>query len=127
MRRFSPARALVVAILAIASSCASTDAPQAVPDSTPAPAAELDAPTTTADVVNSSAREVAPAEPIEQTPDVVEVVEPELDAEQVITATVLIASGGDLEAAIEAGIVGEAEAEAALSALESGSLDGLFD
>ena len=65
------------------------------------------------------AREVAPL-PAEES-------ELELDAEQIVTAMVLIASGGDLEAAITAELIGEAEAEAALAALETGSIEGLFD
>lgn len=67
----------------------------------------------------SAAREVAEAPEA----DAVD----ELDAEAVVAATLLIASGGDLEAAIDAGIIGEAEAEAALAALEAGSVAGVLD
>lgn len=49
-----------------------------------------------------------------------------LDRGGVIAAVVLIAGGGDLEAAILEGIVTEAEAEAALLALEGGTLDELL-
>jgi hypothetical protein len=50
-----------------------------------------------------------------------------LDPEGVIAATMLIASGGDLEAAISAGLVTEAEAEAALTVLETGDASSILD
>ena len=50
----------------------------------------------------------------------------DLDMADVVAAALLIAGGGDLEAAIAAGLVGEAEADAALDALERGSLDGIL-
>jgi hypothetical protein len=50
-----------------------------------------------------------------------------VDPEGVVTAALLIASGGDLEAAINSGLVDELDAETAIRALESGSLDELFD
>jgi len=49
-----------------------------------------------------------------------------LDAEGVVAAALLIASGGDLEAAISAGLVTEAEANAAIEALDSGTLTDLL-
>ena len=49
-----------------------------------------------------------------------------LDRGGVIAAVVLIAGGGDLEGAILEGVVTEAEAEAALLALENGTLDELL-
>ena len=49
-----------------------------------------------------------------------------LDRGGVIAAVVLIAGGGDLEAAILEGVVTEAEAEAALLALENGTLEELL-
>ena len=51
----------------------------------------------------------------------------ELDPEAIVAAALLIASGGDLEGAISARIVSEAEAEAAIAALEAGTLPDLFD
>lgn len=50
----------------------------------------------------------------------------DLDMADVVAAALLIAGGGDLEAAIAAGLVGEAEADAALDALERGSLDEIL-
>lgn len=50
----------------------------------------------------------------------------DLDMEAVVAAALVIASGGDLEGAISSGLVGEAEAEAALDALERGSLDRIL-
>ena len=46
----------------------------------------------------------------------------ELTNEGVLAAAVLIVSGGDLESAIADGVVTEAEAEAALAAIENGTL-----
>lgn len=51
----------------------------------------------------------------------------DLDPEAVVVAAVLIASGGDLEAAIADGWITEAEAEAALAGIEDGSLAALLD
>lgn len=64
-------------------------------------------------------RTVDEHEPIGDTVDPVV----ELDLEDVVAAALLVASGGDLDAAIAAGLIGEAEADAALDALERGSLD----
>ncbi|MEO0492708.1 MAG: hypothetical protein AAF081_04750 [Actinomycetota bacterium] len=50
-----------------------------------------------------------------------------LDTEMVLTAMVVIAADGDLEAAIAAGIIGEAEAEAALRVLEADSFAEFLD
>lgn len=97
-----------IAILATACGGSAGSEPAAVAD----PSAATDATSTTTittPVIASAARDVGPA--IEDTT-------PDLDPEGIVAATVLIASGGDLEAAIAAGIVGEAEAEAALQALE---------
>ncbi|MEM9464405.1 MAG: hypothetical protein AAGA90_03485 [Actinomycetota bacterium] len=110
----------VVVMLTLFAGCGSEAGPElAEPTPTTTTLAEPDPPPTTMPTVTDSvAREVAPEpEPVP---------EPELDAEQILTATVLIASGGDLEAAITSGIIGEAEAEAALRALESGSIDDLL-
>lgn len=72
---------------------------------------------TLAPVDHSAAREVAPEpEPGPQP----------LDPGGVVAAVVVIAGGGDLEAAILDGVVSEAEAEAALAALEHGTLDELL-
>ncbi|MGY9073283.1 MAG: hypothetical protein ACKVHU_10105 [Acidimicrobiales bacterium] len=45
-----------------------------------------------------------------------------ITSEGVLTAAVLVVSNGDLEGAIASGIVTEAEAEAALAAVENGTL-----
>lgn len=67
----------------------------------------------------------APTEPAAEQPD--PVAPPDaLDRGGVIAAVVLIAGGGDLEAAILEGVVTEAEAEAALLALENGTLEELL-
>ena len=67
----------------------------------------------------------APTEPATEQPD--PVAPPDaLDRGGVIAAVVLIAGGGDLEAAILEGVVTEAEAEAALLALENGTLEELL-
>jgi hypothetical protein len=51
----------------------------------------------------------------------------DLDPEAVVVAAVLIASGGDLEAATADGWITEAEAEAARAGIEDGSLAALLD
>ena len=67
----------------------------------------------------------APTEPAAEQPD--PFAPPDaLDRGGVIAAVVLIAGGGDLEAAILEGVVTEAEAEAALLALENGTLEELL-
>ncbi len=117
-------RRLIGPLLAVVllAGCGSGDAPtlsEPAASATTAAPAELPEPTVPA-ITEGAAREVAPE------PEPVVEAEPGLDAEQILTATVLIASGGDLEAAITAGLIGEAEAEAALRALESGSIDDLL-
>jgi hypothetical protein len=111
---------ILAALLALTvAGCGSSNTPTvAEPPAAPTTTvAEPAATTTTLPAVGLGvAREVAP------------IVEPvvELDTEQVVTAAVLIASGGDLEAAIIAGLIGEAEAEAALRALETGAIEDLL-
>ena len=78
--------------------------------------------TTEADAPETALPDTSAAREVAELPDA-----DELDAEAIVAATVLIASGGDLEAAIDAGIIGEAEAEAALAALEAGSVAGVLD
>jgi len=51
----------------------------------------------------------------------------DLATDGVVAAALLIASRGDLEAAIHSGLVTEREAEAALTALESGDLTQFLD
>ena len=115
-------RLVPIAVMALVmTACGSADVPElSEPAETTSTTLVVETTTTTLPVIAEGiAREVAPA--------IVEPVTPGLDAEQVLTATVLIVSGGDLEGAITAELIGEAEAEAALAALETGSLDDLFD
>lgn len=84
-----------------------------------------DEPTTEVDAPDAALPDTSAAREVAETPES-EAVD-ELDAEAIVAATVLIASGGDLEGAIDAGIIGEAEAEAALAALEAGSVAGVLD
>lgn len=82
------------------------------------------APSTTAAAaapITDVAERVAPvAEPS------VEITGTPLRHEAIVAAAVVIASGGDLEAAILDGVVTEAEAEAALQAIEDGTLGELL-
>lgn len=73
--------------------------------------------TTAAPPIGDGAERVAPA-----TEPSVELPSTALRQEAIVAAAVLIASGGDLEAAILDGVVTEAEAEAALLAIEHGTL-----
>lgn len=109
--------AIAVAALLVAG-CGSGDEPTLnEPTPTTSTSAPVEAPPPTPSITEGIAREVAPEpEPVA-----------ELDTEGVLAATLLIASGGDLEAAITAGIIGEAEAEAALAALETGSILDVLD
>lgn len=117
MRRHLIGAGVLALALAGCGAGAEPTASEPIPPSTTTLAVVSDLTPTLPLIGEGVAREVAPL------PDA----EPELDAEQIVTAMVVIASGGDLEAAITAGIVGEAEAEAALVALEAGSIDDLFD
>ena len=115
--------ALVALIVLASSSCGEQttgpDAGHAAAETTTTVAVA----TTTAALtpIGEAAERVAPvAEPT------VAVTTPELRQEAIVAAAVLIASGGDLEAAILDGIVGEAEAEAALRAIEEGTLGDLL-
>ena len=110
----------VIATATLLGACGSSD-------STPPDVAAEEAPrlveTTTTTSVPVAAE---PSEPADDPFDPM-IPEPEpLDQGGIVTAVVLIAGGGDLEAAILEGVVTEAEAEAALLALESGTLDELL-
>jgi len=83
------------------------------------PAAERTVATTTVSLEPSLSTSAAIS------PDVVD--HGDLDPEAVVVAAVLIASGGDLEAAIVDGWITQEVAEAALVGIEDGSLAALLD
>lgn len=91
-------------------------------DAEPAPAAERSVATST--TLDPEPAEAVPPAANSDAVDADEPAAPDLpsDPAGVIAATVLIASGGDLEAAILAGLVSEDDAEAALAALELGDI-----
>ena len=98
---------IVTTLLVVASACGGG---QQVDETAPDSPDEID---TTADAAERSVGDQV-------------VINADLDLEGVVAAALLVASGGDLEAAIAAGLIGEAEAEAALDALERGSLDAIL-
>ena len=93
-----------------ASTGADSDAVVAVPTTAAA------APTTSAVAVTTTVPEIVEAAPAT-----------ELTSDGVLAAAVIIVSGGDLESAISDGVVTEAEAAAALAALENGTLSDYQD
>ena len=59
--------------------------------------------------------------PIPEVPDVVEPVDGELDGEGVLVAAIVVATG-DIDAALDQGVVTPAEVEAAIRAIDDGTL-----
>lgn len=110
----------IVVVLLVVTSCTSGPEPALgePPPPTPSTTSVGSSEPTEGSIAQQAAREVVPEPAPPRTVD--------LDIEHVVTAAVLIISGGDLEAAITAGLIGEAEAEAAIAALESGSIEHLF-
>ena len=111
-RRCFTSVALVVSgalVLVGAAACSSGPPAEETRPAEPATAARAE-PATAARVVPA-----APAEPVEG------------DPESVVVAAMILATGGDLDAALADGVVTTGDVELARSGLADGSLDGLFD
>ena len=88
-------------------------------------------PTPTVDDAQSAARSVdepdAADEPAAEAEPAPAVLDDALDPRGVITAAVLLHTGGDVDAALADGFFTRVELDAARAGLEDGSLDYLFD
>ena len=111
---------LALMVAAAAVSCSVDQADDGPADATP-----------TVDDAQSAARSVDES-PAEDEPEVdaepaAAVLDAALDPRGVITAAVLLHTGGDVDAALADGFFTRAELDAARAGLEDGSLDYLFD
>lgn len=111
---------MAVATLGLVSGCTSaTSASPSVASTEPARVTAVTTAVTLPTAVASAVEDIQ-VEPVD------DVLRAEVTPEGILAAAVIIVSDGDLEAAIIEGLISEAEAETALRALETGTLDSLL-
>lgn len=87
----------------------------------------FDDPPPTSPVADAEVGSTSTAVTIVPLPSIARVPASDISTDGVLAAAVIIVSDGDLETAIAEGLITEAEAEAALHALETGTLDSFVE